>query len=64
MRPFKKYATCIMAFFTPFNFVNIQPALTLPLRYSLNFTKKLQNERKEDFWSIWLLQRITLYKRR
>ena len=52
MRPFKKYATCIMAFFTPFNFVNIQPALTLPLRYSLNFTKKLQNERKEDFWSI------------
>ena len=34
-----------------------------PLCYSLNFTKKLQNERKEDFLHIWLLQRITLYER-
>ena len=31
MRPFKKYITCIMAFFTPFNFV------TLCLFYSITF---------------------------
>ena len=35
-----------------------------PCFYSLNFTKKLQNERKEDFLHIWLLQRIKLYQRR
>ena len=43
MGPFKKYVTCIMAFFTPFNhlphFVNF--TLTLLPCYSLNFTKKL-----------------------
>ena len=39
---FKNYVTCIMAFFTPFKhlspFVNFTQ--TLPLWYSLNFTKK------------------------
>ena len=32
--------------------------------YSLNFTKNLQNERKEDFLHIWLLQCIMLYESR
>ena len=53
MAPFKKYVTCIMAFFTAFNFVTlcqfcpstlslfVSFALSLPLCYSLNFTKKL-----------------------
>ena len=51
MGPFKKYVTSIMSFFTPFNyflhFVNF--TLTLPLCYSLNFTKILQNEKKISF---------------
>ena len=39
---YSKYVTCIMAFFTPFHFVTFgQFYPTLPLRYSLNFTKKL-----------------------
>ena len=52
MRPFKKYVTCIMAFFTPFNYLSrfVDFTLTLPLCYSLNFTKKLYNERKENFF--------------
>ena len=49
MGPFKKYVSCIMAFFTSFNyflhFVNF--TLTLSLCYSPNLNKKLQNERKE-----------------
>ena len=51
MRLLKKYVTCIIAFFTPFNYLSpfVSFALTLPLCYSLDFTKKLQNERKEDF---------------
>ena len=60
MGPFKKYVTCKMAFFTPFNLVNIQLTLALHLCYSLNSSKKLQNERKEDFLGIWLLQHIML----
>ena len=52
MVSFKKYVTCIMQFFTSFNylphFVNF--TLTLSWCYLLNFTKKLQNERKEDFF--------------
>ena len=44
MVAFKKYITCIMAFF------------------QLCHTKKLQNERKEGFWQIWLLHRIPLYQ--
>ena len=65
MGPFKKYVTCIMAFFTPFNYLSrfVDFTLTLPLCYSLNFTKKLYNEKKEDILRIWLLQRITLYER-
>ena len=65
MGPFKKYVTCIMQFFTPFNylshFVNFNS--TLPQCYSLNLTKKLQNEIKEDFFRIKLLQLISLYQR-
>ena len=41
-----------MAFFNPFNssqFVNF--TLSLPMCYSLNFTKKLENEKKEDFFA-------------
>ena len=50
MGPFKKYATCVMALFTPFNFVTFcQFTLSLPLCYLLNFTKKSQNERKDFF---------------
>ena len=51
MRLLKKHVTCIMAFFTPFNYLShfVNFSLTLPLCYSLDFTKKLQNERKEDF---------------
>ena len=52
MEPFKNYVTCIVAFFTPFyylpHFLNF--TLTLTPSYSLNFTKKLQNERKEDLF--------------
>ena len=46
---FKKYVTCIKAFFTPMNYLShfANFTLTLPLCYSLNFNKKLQNERKE-----------------
>ena len=51
---FKKDGTCIIAFFTPFystlpHFVNF--TLPFPLCCSLNFTKKLQNERKEYFFA-------------
>ena len=58
MGPFKKYVTCIMTFLTPLNYLSyfVNFTLTLPLCYSLNFTKKLQHERKEDFFRIWLLQ--------
>ena len=51
--PFKKYGngTCIMAFFTSFNysshFVNL--TLTLPLCVITKYTK---NERKEDYLRI------------
>ena len=65
MGSFKKYVTCIMAFFTPLNlsqFVNF--TLSLPMCYSLNFTKKLENEKKEHFLHIWLLQPIALPQRR
>ena len=53
--PLKKYVTCIRPFFTPFSivprshFVNFAPSLRL--RYSLNFTKKLQNEKKKRFFT-------------
>ena len=42
-----------MAFFTPFSYLPhfVTFTVTLPLCYSLNFTKKLWNERKEDFFS-------------
>ena len=58
-------AICILHPFSPdsplSHFANF--SLSLPLCYSLNFTKKLQNERKEDFLHIWLLQRVKLYQR-
>ena len=64
MGPSKKYATCIMACFTPFNFAHfVNLTLTLPLWYSLNFTEELWNER-EDFLRVWLLQGITLQQRK
>ena len=44
------------------HFVNF--TLSLPLSYSLNLTKKLWNERKEDFLHIQLPRRIKLYQRR
>ena len=48
----QKNVTCVMAFFTPFSYLPhfVTFTVTLPLCYSLNFTKKLQNERKEDFF--------------
>ena len=63
---FKKYVIRIISFFIPFNYLShfIDFTLTLPMCYLLNFTKKLQNERKEDFFRIWLLQLIILYQRR
>ena len=45
MGPLKKYVTCIMAFFIPFNFV------TLSYFYSVTSPVKLQNERNEDFFA-------------
>ena len=63
MGSFKKYVTSIMAFLPHSalsHFVNF--TLSLPLCYSLNFTKKLKNEKKEDFLNIWLPQRIALYQ--
>ena len=50
MGPFKKYVTCTMAFFTPCDYLPhiLNFTLTRPLCYSLNVTKKLQSERKED----------------
>ena len=43
MGPFKKYITCVMVFFLPLNYLSnfANFTLTLPLCYSLNFTKKL-----------------------
>ena len=43
MGPFKKYVTCIMALFTPFNYLShsVNFTVTLSLCYSPNFNKKL-----------------------
>ena len=43
MGPFKKYVTCITAFFTSFNYLShfFNFTLTLSLCYSSNFNKKL-----------------------
>ena len=43
MGPFKKYVTCIMGFFTPFNYFShfVNFTLTLSLCYSPNLNKKL-----------------------
>ena len=43
MGPFKKYVTCIVAFFIPFNYLSyfVNFTLTVSLCYSLNFNKKL-----------------------
>ena len=66
MGPFKKYVTCITAFLLHSilsHFVNF--FLSVPLRYLLNFTKKLKNERKDDFLHImYLLQCIALCQRK
>ena len=36
MRPFKKYVTCIKAFFTPFNFITLCPfySTTTPVSFT------------------------------
>ena len=46
---FQTYITCIMAFFTPFNYFShfFSFILTLSQCYSTNFNMKLKNERKE-----------------
>ena len=51
---------CIMAFFIPLTQVKFRQFC--PFTSTVLFTKsnKLQNERKEDFLYIWLLQWITL----
>ena len=64
MGPFKKYVTCIMAFFTPFNFVTLCQfyCTTSPV----SFTKLHQETRELEgkrFLHIWLLQHIILYQR-
>ena len=62
MGPSKKYVTCIYGIFHPFqlcHFLNFTP--TPPLCYSLNFTKKLQNERKEDFFCVYCYFSISRY---
>ena len=43
MGPFKKYVTCTMPIFIPFNYLShfVNFTLTLSLCYSLNFTNKL-----------------------
>ena len=65
MWPFKKYVACIMAFFTPSTLTHfVSFTLPLPLCHSVNFTKKLWNEREKQFLHIWLLQHIMLYQRR
>ena len=66
MALFKNYATSIMTFLSRNSTLShsVSFTISLPLCYSLKFTKKLQNERKEDFLHIRLLQRITLYQRR
>ena len=65
MGPFKKYVTCIMAFFTPMTSVRLFQfySMTSPVFFSTK-NNKLWDERKEDFLYIWLLQRIMLYHTR
>ena len=63
MGPFKKYVTCIMASHSTLSHFDTF-TFSLPRCLLLNFTKKLQNERKEEFLNIWLLHRITLYQKR
>ena len=60
MGSLRTYVTFIMAspYATLSHFVN--STLSPPMWYSLNFTKKLQNEKKEDFLYMWQLQRIVL----
>ena len=64
MGPFKQQVTCIIAFFIPFNFLHfVNCTLQLPLCYSLNFSKKLQNDRKEDFCIYGCLSVLCYIKR-
>ena len=55
MRPFKKYVTSIMTFFTPLIFVKLSQFYSI----SSPALSKLWNERKEDILHIWLFQGIT-----
>ena len=48
MGPFKKCVTCIMAIFTPFNFIILCRFHSTPSFVS--FTKNLLNERQEAFY--------------
>ena len=64
MGPFKKYVTCIMAFFTPFNFVTLCQfyCTTSPVSFTKLHQETIELEGKR-FLHIWLLQHITLYQR-
>ena len=59
MGSFKKYVTCIMAFFIPFHSTCITLCqfyyIASPVLLTKN--KKLWNERKEEFLYKWLLRR-------
>ena len=61
MGSFKKYLTCIITFFIPRIRVTLFQfySTTSPVLFTKN--NKLWNQWKDDFLSIWLLQRITLY---
>ena len=56
-----------MAFFIPFNFVTLLYFYSITSSVLITklvlITKKLQNERNEDFLHIWLLHRITFYQK-
>ena len=46
MRPVKKYVTCIMAFFTSFNFVTLSEFYST--KFPVLFTKTIQKLQKES----------------
>ena len=62
MGPFKKYVTCLIAFFTPFNFVTLCQfySFTSPVLFTKLHEEIIESE-KEDFLHIWLHQHIALY---
>ena len=58
MGSFKKYVTCIIAFFIPFISVTLRQfySFSSPVLFTKN--TKLWTERKEDFLYIWILRVI------